>query len=79
MSKHGRNYVEIVPQQQGLKIYFRFPHTFTLSTLDISDCSKKGHWTNGISYILLSDYGQIPEAVRLATASYHYLHGYINK
>lgn len=79
MSKHGRNYVEIVPQQQGLKIYFRFPHNFTISYLEIGDCSTKGHWANGISYIHLTDFNQIPEAVRLAEASFHYLHNDINK
>jgi len=79
MSKHGRNYVEIVPQQQGLKIYFRFLHNFLKSTLKINDCSKIGHWTNGYSYILLTDENQIQEATRLSKESFKFLHKDIYK
>ena len=79
MSKHGRNYVEIVPQQQGLKLYFRFPFNFLKSNLKIEDCSKKGHWTNGISYIYLTDSSQINEAIRLSKESFQYLHRDIKK
>jgi predicted transport protein len=67
------NYVEIVPQQQGLKVYFRFPYNHIKSRIKIEDCSKKGHWTNGISYFYLSDPSIIPEAVRLSSESYKYL------
>lgn len=79
ISKHGRNYVEIVPQQQGLKIYYRFPHNYIESSLKIEDCSKVGHWTNGISFIYLSEIEQIPEAVRLSKESFLYLHKDIYK
>lgn len=74
MSKHGRNYVEIVPQQQGLKIYYRFPYNQIKSSLKIEDCSKVGHWTNGVSFIYLSETEQIPEAVKLSKESFLYLH-----
>jgi predicted transport protein len=79
MSKHGRNYVEIVPQQQGLKVYFRFPAKSVKSILDIKDCSKVGHWTNGVSYINLTQSDQIPEVTRLAKESFKYLHRDIYK
>lgn len=74
MSKHGRNYLEIVPRAQGLKIYFRFPFNYVKSSLKLGDCSKIGHWTNGNSFtnILTSD--QIPEIIRLAKESFRYLH-----
>jgi predicted transport protein len=72
--KEWVNYVEIVPQQQGLKIYYRFPVKYLESTLIIEDCSKKGHWTNGISYIYLNAESQIPEAVRLSVESYKFLY-----
>jgi predicted transport protein len=78
MSKHGRNYVEVVPQQQGLKIYFRFPYDFTISPMNIGDCSIKGHWTNGISYIYLTEIDQVSEAIRLSSVSYSYLHKDVN-
>lgn len=74
MSKHGRNYVEVVPQQKGLKIYFRFPFNHVKSDLEIGDCSKVGHWTNGNSYIHLTENTQIPEVVRLSKESFLYLH-----
>lgn len=74
MSKHGRNYVEIVPQQQGLKIYFRFPFNFLKSSLKIEDCSKKGRFANGISYIYLTNSTQIEEAIKLSKESFKYLH-----
>lgn len=79
MSKHGRNYVEIVPQQQGLKVYFRFPYNYTKSELKIGDCSKVGHWTNGDSFAQITDNSQIPEVVRLAEESFYYLHKDIYK
>ncbi len=75
MSKHGRNYVEIVPQQQGLKIFFRFPYNYLKSSLKLGDCSKVGHWTNGISRTDISKAEQIPEAIRLSKESFHFLHG----
>lgn len=74
MSKHGRNYVEVVPQQQGLKVFFRFPFNYVKSELKIEDCSKVGHWTNGDSRTQLSESSQIPEVVRLAKESFLYLH-----
>jgi len=74
MSKHGRNYVEVVPQQQGLKIYYRFPFNYLKSSVEIKDCSKVGHWTNGISYIYIIDNTQIPQAILLAKESFLYLH-----
>lgn len=79
MSKHGRNYVEIVPQQQGLKIYYRFPYDHIKSSLKIEDCTKVGHWTNGISFVNLSEIEQIPEAIRLSKESFLYLHKDIYK
>lgn len=79
MSEHGRNYIEIIPQQQGLKIYYRFPHNYVKSSLKIEDCSKVGHWTNGVSFIYLSETEQIPEAVKLAKESFLYLHKDIYK
>lgn len=74
MSKHGRNYVEVVPQQQGLKVYFRFPYNYVQSILKLEDCSKKGHWTNGISFVELRSFSEILEVVRLAKESFKYLH-----
>lgn len=74
MSKHGRNYVEIVPQQQGLKVFFRFPAKHIKSSLKIGDCSYVGHWTNGISYVYLTSLLQIQEIILLAKESYKYLH-----
>jgi len=79
ISKHGRNYVEIVPQQQGLKIYYRFPHNYIKSSSKIDDCSKVGHWTNGLSFIYLSKAEQIAEAVKLSKDSFLYLHKDIYK
>ena len=66
LSKHGRNYVEIVPQQQGLKVYFRFPYDYVQSNLELGDCRTKGHWTNGDSYTHLTENSQISEVVSLA-------------
>lgn len=74
LSKHGRNYVEVVPQQRGLKVYFRFPFNAVKSNLKIEDCSKVGHWTNGDSFVHLVDTSQIPEVVRLAKESFLHLH-----
>jgi len=74
MSKHGRNYVEVVPQQQGLKVYFRFPSNSVRSSLKVEDCSKVGHWTNGVSFAHLTDSPQIPEIIRLSKESFLYLH-----
>lgn len=79
MSKHGRNYVEVVPQQQGLKVYFRFPYNYVQSNLKLGDCSKKGHWTNGDSYAHLTESNQIPEIVSLSKKSFQYLHRDIQK
>lgn len=73
-SKHGRNFADIVPLKQGLKIYFRFPYDSIKSNIKIEDCSKKGHWTTGISYIYLLESIQIPEAIQLSKDSYKYLH-----
>ena len=73
-SKHGRNFADIVPLKQGLKIYFRFPYDSVKSNIKIEDCSKKGHWTTGISYIYLLESIQIPEAIKLSKDSYKYLH-----
>lgn len=74
MSKHGRNFAEIVPQQQGLKIYYRFPHTVIKSSIKIEDSSHIGRFANGISYIFLNDRDQIPEAVRMSKESYTFFH-----
>lgn len=79
MSKHGRNYVEIVPNMRGLKIYYRFPHDSIKSSLEIIDCSKIGHWTNGQCHALVSEMEQIPEAVKLSKESFLYLHKDIYK
>jgi len=79
-SKHGRNYVEIVPHFQGkLKVYFRFPADSVKSNLKIVDCSKIGHWTNGISFVELTETTDIPEVVRLGKESFKYLHKDIYK
>ncbi len=74
MSKHGRNYVEIVPQQNGLKVYYRFPIDMQRSNLKLEDVSKKGHWTTGNCFVYITDESQIPEAIELAKDSYKYLH-----
>ena len=74
VSKHGRNYVDIVPQNQGIKVYFRFPHNFIKSPIVINDCSHVGHWANGISRAYLKEKDQIPEFLRLAKESFLYLH-----
>jgi len=74
VSKHGRNYVEIVPQKQGLKIYFRFPFRLYKSSLKIENCSNKGHWTNGISFVYLTATEQVAEVIELSKKSYNYLH-----
>lgn len=73
-SKHGRNYVEIVPNKRGLKIYYRFPDNYLKSSLPLIDCTKVGHWTNGQCHTLVSDKEQIPEAVKLSKQSFLYLH-----
>lgn len=78
-SKHGGNYVEIVPNKRGLKIYFRFPYNHLVSTLQLTDCTKVGHWTNGQCHTLVSDKEQIPEAVKLSMQSFMYLHRDIYK
>lgn len=74
LSKHGRNYVEVVPQQQGLKVYFRFPFNYVQSSLKLGDCSKKGHWTNGDSFTHITESRQIPEVISLAKKFFQYLH-----
>lgn len=79
VSKHGRNYVEVVPQQQGLKVFFRFPYNHIKSRLELGDCSKKGHWTNGDSFAIVTESSQIPEAVILAKKSFLYFHRDIQK
>lgn len=79
MSKHARNYVEVVPQNQGLKVYFRFPHDYLKSPVEIHDCSKVGHWCNGDSRAYLTDPNQIPEFVRLSKESFYFLHKDIYK
>lgn len=68
----GKNFVEIVPQQKGLKLYFRFPHDHIISTLKLTDCSSIGRYANGISFAEISDISQIPEAIRLSGESYKY-------
>jgi len=79
MSKHGRNYVEIVPNKDRLKIYYRFFVSSVKSTLKLEDCSKIGHWTNGNSFTFVSDVSEIPEAVKLAKESFLFLHKDIYK
>lgn len=79
MSKHGRNYVEIVPRAKGLKIYFRFPFDYLKSILKLGDCSKIGHWTNGNSFTNILTNDQIPEIIRLGKESFKYLHRDIYK
>lgn len=71
--KEWVNYVEIVPQQQGLKIYFRFPYKHVKSDIKIEDCTKVGHWTNGDSYIYLTESNQIPESIKLSQESYRFV------
>lgn len=79
MSKHGRNYVEVVPQNQGLKITYRFNFNYLKSSLKLLDYSKVGHWTNGNSYIYLKDSSEIFEAIRLSKESFKFLHKDIYK
>lgn len=81
ISKHGRNYVEVEPQKQGLKIYFRFPSDHVPAAyehrgleLTLEDCSKVGHHPNGISRVLITDLNQIAEAVALSKESFYFLH-----
>lgn len=75
ISKHGRNYVEVEPQQQGLKIYYRFPiHNVTNSNLEFEDCSKVGRHPSGITRILITDQSQVDEAVAFSSMSFYYLH-----
>jgi len=76
ISKRGKewvNYVEIVPQKQGIKIYYRFPVNFVISQFVLTDCSKMGHWTNGNCFFVVNSEKQIPEAVRLSLESYKYI------
>ncbi len=76
MARKGKewvNYVEIVPQQQGLKIYYRFPYNHVKSTLKLGDCRVVGHWTNGNSFLHVSEDAQTPEAVRLSKESLAYI------
>lgn len=76
MARKGKewvNYVEIVPQQQGLKIYYRFPYNHVKSTLKLVGCRVVGHWTNGNSFSQVSGETQIPEAVRLSKESLAYI------
>ena len=79
MSKHGRNYVEIVPMQHGLKIYLRFMFDSVKSNLKIEDCSQIGHWTNGNCFTVAESADQIPETVRLSKESFLFLHKDIYK
>jgi predicted transport protein len=79
MSKHGRNYVEIVPNKDRLKIYYRFTNDYVKSELQLEDCTKIGHWTNGNCFTFVSDVSEIPEAVKLAKESFLYLHKDIYK
>lgn len=74
MSKHGKNYVEIVPQSQGLKVYFRFQIDDIKTNLDIRDCSKVGHWTNGNTFFLLEKNQDFPDVLKLSQKSYEYIH-----
>jgi len=74
MSKHGKNFVEIVPQAQSLKIYFRFHIEDIKTQLELKDCSKMGHWTNGNSFYFLDNPQDFPEIIRLANVSYEYIH-----
>jgi len=77
-SKHGRVYAAIVPQQQGLKIFFRFPFNYLKSSLKIDDCSKKGHLAPGNSYVYVTESSQISEAVRLSQESFKFFsQGYL--
>jgi predicted transport protein len=74
MSRHGRNYIEVVPRADWLKVYFRFPFDYLKSSLKLEDCSKVGHWTNGNSYVNVNSSDQIPEVIRLSKESFKYLH-----
>lgn len=74
VSKHGRNFTEIILQKQGLKIYYRFKHDYCKSSLKLTDCSKIGHWTNGNCFAQITNISQISEAVRLAQESYNFFH-----
>jgi len=79
MSKHGRNYVETIPQSQGLKIYFRFNFNYLKSSLELHDCSKIGKLANGNSFVNIKDSGEIDEAIRLAKESFNFFHKDIYK
>lgn len=58
--------MEIVPQQQGLKVYLR-PRIRELSArrLELFDCEHVGHWTNGNSFLLLERSEDVPEGIEL--------------
>lgn len=80
VTQNGVNFVEIVPQQKALKVYFRFPVHQVKSSLPIHDCSKIGHWTNGLCFVEISKEEQIDEAIRLALISFKLMREkYLNK
>jgi predicted transport protein len=74
MSKYGRNYVEVIPQSKGVKIYYRFTVNDVKTYLKIEDCSKIGRLPNGKSFFLLEKSDDISEAARLGQESYKYWH-----
>jgi predicted transport protein len=75
ISDSKKSYVEVVPQQSGLKVYFRFPAKSSNSPLKIEDCSKVGRWANGISLTHISSLNEVPEVIRLANESLKFLKG----
>lgn len=72
-AQNGKNFVEVVPLQKGLKVYFRFPYDYVKSPLEIKDCTMVGHWTNGLSFVEIDSESQIEEAKKLATKSYDFI------
>ncbi len=62
----NRSDLELVPQRQGLKVYLRPKKSLLASsTLELVDCERVGHWTNGATYFLLQSPDQLVEAVMI--------------
>lgn len=62
----GRSVVEIVPQRQGLKVYFRPKRRYLKpKDLQLVSVERVGHWTNGNCYVLLDSADHIPSAMDL--------------
>jgi predicted transport protein len=57
---------EVVPRRQGLKVYLRAMKRYLKSpSLELVNCERIGHWTNGNTHFLVSGDQQIPAAIDL--------------